>query len=242
MARMVEGNLTAAHTGVQSGEASLASTNQRVGEVQAGLATASQRIADNDAAMAATTRRLDNLETLVTVAVNRIETSDRQIVEHGGQIKALDERLSRNENDLAQASATAREALERAVAAGKLAEGKLVYETQLSDESAPFAFQSATLTDSAKQTLAVFASQLKADNQNVFLEIQGHTDNSGPAEVNHRLALARAESVRNYLHKDCGLPLHRMSVVSYGESRPLADNKTREGRMKNRRVQLVVLK
>ena len=51
----------------------------------------------------------------------------------------------------------------------------------------------------------------------------------------------RAEAVRRYLSREQGLPLHRMSIISYGESEPIADNSTAAGRAHNRRVVLVVL-
>ncbi|MFA5083713.1 MAG: OmpA family protein, partial [Hydrogenophilaceae bacterium] len=217
-----------AQGGTQAGEADLTAVNKRIGEVEGNLA--------------ATGKRLDNMETALAVAINQIENSNKLIAESTSQIKALDDKLAHAESDTARLSGTAKEALDRAEAAGKLAEGKLVYETQLSEEAAPFSLQSTKLSDTARQALTAFADKLKQENQNVFLEIQGYTDNSGSAEANYRLALARAEAVRDFLHDDCSLPLHRMSVISYGETRPLADNKTREGRMKNRRVQLVVLK
>ncbi|NTV96024.1 MAG: OmpA family protein [Thiobacillus sp.] len=240
--KAVESGLNGAQTGQQAGEAALASANKRIDELQAGLDAARQNSTASADANNATGKRLDNLEMTLAVAINKIETADKQLTAQDGQIKSLDERVSRNEKDISLATATAQEALARANAAGKLAEGKLVYETQLTDETAPFTFHSAVLTDETKQILTALANKLKAANENVYVEIQGHTDNSGPADANQRLALARAEAVRDYLHAEGGLPLHRVAVVSYGETRPLADNKTREGRSKNRRVQIVVLK
>ena len=74
-----------------------------------------------------------------------------------------------------------------------------------------------------------------------YLEIEGHTDATGPAPYNARLGLERAENVRRYLHEQHQLPLHKMSVISYGEDQPVASNDDREGRAKNRRVVVRVL-
>ena len=63
----------------------------------------------------------------------------------------------------------------------------------------------------------------------------------GPKEYNEQLGEERAEAVRLYLNREHALPLHRMSVISYGESVPAADNRNRDGRAQNRRVVLVVL-
>ena len=130
--------------------------------------------------------------------------------------------------------------LERAQAAGKLAEGKLLYETVLSDDKVKFGFDSVNLTDEAKAALDAFAAQLKTENKNVYVEIQGHTDNVGGEAYNLKLGEQRASAVKDYLAK-AGIPLFRMETISYGETAPVADNGTREGRNQNRRVVLIVL-
>ena len=87
-----------------------------------------------------------------------------------------------------------------------------------------------------------FAERAKEANLDVFVEIQGHTDSTGSEEYNRKLGLERAEAVRRYLNHGHGFALHRLSVISYGESEPAVDNDTRENRSRNRRVVLVVLK
>lgn len=72
----------------------------------------------------------------------------------------------------------------------------------------------------------------------VKVEIAGHTDSVGTDEYNMGLSLRRAESVRNYL-VDKGVAADRLTVRGYGESQPVADNATDEGRFKNRRVELI---
>lgn len=174
-------------------------------------------------------------------AVNtRVDEVETQVEEAQQGIRGNRQELERQGGEIQQTSKTAREALDRALAAGKLAEGKLLYEVALTDDKVRFAFDEAELGDEAKAILGEFAAQLKADNRNVYVEIQGHTDSIGSDDYNHRLGLERAEAVRRQLNED-GIPLHRMSVISYGESAPVADNGNREGRAQNRRVVLVVL-
>ena len=96
-------------------------------------------------------------------------------------------------------------------------------------------------TSAARASLDRFVVQLRQLPTASYLEIEGHTDASGPAPYNARLGLARAESVRRYLHEQHQLPLHKMSVISYGEDQPVASNDDREGRTKNRRVVVRVL-
>ena len=142
---------------------------------------------------------------------------------------------------LGKLSDTAKEALARAQEAGKLAQGKLIYEVALTDDQVRFGLDSSELSAESKAALDAIAAKLKADNQGVYIEIQGHTDGSGSDDYNLALGARRAESVMRYLSTQAGLPLHRMNSISYGESKPIADNNTRDGRATNRRVVLVVL-
>ncbi len=164
-----------------------------------------------------------------------VEETQETLGKHGEEI----DRLS---TETAEVSKTAQDALERAIAAGKLAEGKILYETVLTDESVRFGFDKSELSREARAALDAFSSDLIARNEGVYIEIQGHTDATGPEQYNLQLGAKRAESVLRYLNAEHGLPLHRMSAISYGESAPVAENATREARAQNRRVALVVLK
>ena len=82
---------------------------------------------------------------------------------------------------------------------------------------------------------------MKQDPKNIFLEIEGHTDNVGDKATNERIGLARAEGVKRYLYEQYQVPLHKINVISYGEDKPIAPNKTKAGRAQNRRVVIKVL-
>ncbi len=154
--------------------------------------------------------------------------------------QTLDGKVSSLHAGMSSLNRTAQEALDRANAAGKLAEGKFMFETVLSGQIA-FELNKSEMTKDGKKALDDLVAKLKADNKNVYLEIQGHTDNSGSDDANLRLAQKRAEIVHRYLAISGGIALHRMAVMAYGEAAPLADNKTRAGRVENRRVTVVVL-
>ncbi len=172
----------------------------------------------------------------------RIDEVAGQLEETQDDMSQLEERTASNERQVAELSKTTQEALDRAIAAGHLAEGKFLYETVLTDDQVRFGVDSSDLSDEAMAALDVFAEQVKAENQDVYIEIQGHTDSTGPEAYNQRLGHARADTVRYYLSHHHGFALHRMSVISYGESEPMLANDTRENRSQNRRVVLVVLK
>ncbi len=155
-----------------------------------------------------------------------------------GKLQATDADLQSQINKL---SDTARDALTRAEEAGKLAKGKFLYEVTLSDNDVQFGFNKYAVSDEAKAALDAFANKVKSENKNVFIEIQGHTDNIGSEKYNLELGYKRAEQAMRYLSMQGGLPLHRMNVISYGEYKPIADNSTKDGRAQNRRVTLVVM-
>jgi len=85
------------------------------------------------------------------------------------------------------------------------------------------------------------AVQVLLQNPSMRVEIQGHTDNIGSDKYNKKISEDRANTVKNYLVSK-GVDPNRLEVVGYGESNPLADNKTAEGRALNRRIEFKVLK
>ncbi len=135
---------------------------------------------------------------------------------------------------------TAKDALDRATAAGKLAEGKFLYSEVLSDDSMKFPVNVAELSPEAQARLDAFVEKLKTDNRNVYVEVQGHTDATGPKDYNYKLGEERAETVRRYLNQH-GVALNRIGTISYGPDAPVAENTDRQGRQANRRVVLIVL-
>lgn len=139
-----------------------------------------------------------------------------------------------------QVEGTARDALDRANAAHKLAEGKFLYQVVLSDDSVKFPTDVHALSPEAQQRLQELADRLKSENKNVYLEIQGHTDATGAHDYNDKLGEARAEAVRRFLNEQ-GVALNRMSTISYGPDAPVASNDTPDGRAQNRRVVIIVL-
>jgi peptidoglycan-associated lipoprotein len=118
---------------------------------------------------------------------------------------------------------------------------RLVYTVTLSEDQGNFKFGKTDLPDQAKSRLDEVISQLKENPNNIFIEIEGHTDNVGSKELNEKLGLERAEAVKRYLYEQHQIPLHKINVISYGEDKPVAPNKTKQGRAQNRRVVVKVL-
>lgn len=102
-----------------------------------------------------------------------------------------------------------------------------------------FAFDKFTLFDESKPELNYVANILKKD-EDIVVEISGHTDSKGADAYNQRLSQNRANTVAKYLI-DQGVAKERLKIVGYGESNPTETNETEEGRSKNRRVEFKIL-
>jgi len=162
-----------------------------------------------------------------------VEASQKRIAEHDEKLATIGQLISQHDNQF--------KAVEGEIGEVKtLIKGNLVMTATLKNDAAKFGFDSATLSPEAKSVLDAFVQKLVAENKGVYIEIQGHTDNTGSDEVNQALGQKRAEAVMMYLYKQYKIPLHRMSVVSLGSSMPIADNATRDGRGQNRRVEILV--
>lgn len=171
----------------------------------------------------------------------RVDNVSKDVEQAQEEIQTLHEKDAEIEKQMAALSDTSRDAMNRAMDAQKLAEGKFLYEVTLSDDKVHFGSNKWKLTEEAKAALDAFAQMLKAQNKNVYVEIQGHTDDIGEEASNEVLGLKRAQAVKEYLNKEHGLPLHRMEVISYGETKPSVLNLDSESRSQNRRVVIVVM-
>jgi OOP family OmpA-OmpF porin len=97
----------------------------------------------------------------------------------------------------------------------------------------------ADIKDQYNNELFIFADIMKK-HPDLKITIEGHTDNVGNAKKNQLLSGKRAESVKNYLVTKFGIDTSRLDAKGYGETRPIEDNNTKEGRQKNRRVEAAV--
>jgi peptidoglycan-associated lipoprotein len=185
---------------------------------------------------------------------DKVDTLSKSVEENQERTKAnetrigeVDQRVAQADQKAAQAGSRANEAYTAAEAVNARADAldkaskRLVYEVVLSEDKGNFKFGKALMPDEAKAELDTLVQQLKAEPKGAFIEIEGHTDSAGTPEGNYRLGLERAENVKRYLYEQHQVPLHRINVISYGEDKPIAPNKTRDGRAQNRRVVIKVL-
>ena len=180
-----------------------------------------------------------------------LEETQERTRKNEGRIGEVDQKAQQAQSAADQANSAAGQARQEATNARNEANTKfetidktskrLVYEVVLSEDSGNFKFGKTLLPDEAKSKLDQMVAQLKQDPKNVFIEIEGHTDNVGDKIINEKIGLERATAVQRYLYEQYQIPLHKMSVISYGEEKPIAPNKTKDGRAQNRRVVIKVL-
>lgn len=170
----------------------------------------------------------------------RLSPMSGQLSDHEARFDRVGGQIAGVEGRLGQIDAKAEKALS---SLGNLRlERRFVLDLR---EGANFAFNATSLTDQAKREIDAFFSDLKGDvaemSSAVFL-VAGHTDSVGSEDYNYELGRKRAESVARYLIAHKKMDPLRVISVSYGKSNPLADNANREGRIKNRRVEILVYK
>ena len=192
--------------------------------------------------------KVDTLSGTVEQTQGRIQQDEAKIGQVDQKAEAAGKSAETAQNTATAAQQAARQAAARAdqvntdlsanIAAGR----KLVYEVTLSEDQGNFKFGKTELPDEAKMRIDAVISQLKGQQgKDVYIEVEGHTDNVGGKDMNYQLGLERAEAVKKYLYSQHQIPLHKINVISYGEEKPVSPNNTRDGRAQNRRVVIRVL-
>ena len=198
--------------------------------------------------------RVKDLNDKVETLSQSVEQTQERTRRNEGAIGDVDEKAQTAQGSADAARQAAGAADARAGAAGLKADAagakaddieraskRLVFTVVLSEDQGQFRFGQTKLPDEAKARLDELMAQIKADPNGSYFEIEGHTDSVGPKSVNEKVGLDRAEAVKRYLFEEHQIPLHKMNVISYGMEKPVASNKTKDGRAQNRRVVIRVL-
>jgi outer membrane protein OmpA-like peptidoglycan-associated protein len=212
--------------------------------------------------------RVSGTEAKNTEQDKQLVDQEKQITDHGQQLDALGTDLSRTKERLTDADAkavaagqAAQKAGERADSAQTAADGAKTYAEQglqradqrstqiertmdamnrfkmLQSETVLFSVNQSTLSKDAKATLDEMAKA--ADGQTRFvIEVQGFTDKTGSPAVNEALSQARAAAVSRYLVNEHKIAVRSITTIGSGYALPVADDKTRDGRKMNRRVEI----
>ena len=192
---------------------------QRVGEVDQKVDTLSRSVEENQQRTRTNEGRIGEVDQKAVAAAQRAQAANQRADEAYGAA------------DKVNARADAIEAASK----------RLVFEVVMSEDKGGFKFGQAKIPEDMQAQIDQLVTQLKANPNGGYIEIEGHTDNVGAKETNYKIGLDRAEAVKRYLYENQQIPLHKINVISYGEDKPIAPNKTRDGRAQNRRVVIKVL-
>lgn len=198
---------------------------------QAVLSAFSGRVDKQDAALAQAREAADDA----------VKTSHDSSTAQQAALSTLTSRVDKQDTALAQA----REAADDAVKISRdsrMVSGKVVDSLTLTEGMVLYSYEQPDLTARGKAALDELIARARPQLPYIFIEIIGYSDDYSLNSQNRRIALDRAESVRRYLFEVGGIPLHRMSTISYGDLKPIASNDSIEGRSRNRRVMIQVLK
>ena len=189
---------------------------QRVGEVNDKVDTLSKSVEENQ-------ERTKSNEAKISDVDQRAQAASQKAYARGDEAYAAADKVNARADAIEKASK------------------RIVYEVVLSEDKGGFKFGQAKMPEDMQGQIDQIVQQLKANPNGGYIEIEGHTDNVGGKLVNYKLGLERAEAVKRYLYENQQIPLHKINVISYGEEKPIAPNKTKAGRAQNRRVVIKVL-
>lgn len=213
-------------------------------------------------------KQIAPVETRVTGTEGKNVEQDKQIATQGGEIQEMDRDLSRTKEKLADVDNKATQAGQAAKAADQKADGaqqaangaqqtatnartfaeqgldrlgrtvdSMNKFTMAKSETVLFQVSKDQLTTDAKQQLDDLAKQAASLDRYV-IEIQGFTDKTGSPQFNETLSERRAEAVARYLAIEYKIPVRNLTMLGEGYATPVADDKTRDGRKQNRRVEV----
>lgn len=188
-----------------------------------------------------TAERIDAVDKRVQDATTAAQTADQKATQAGATAQTAQQTAQGADGK----GDTANQSLEQAGSRLSTIESRIATlgdnYTPSQKESVRFAFNSAILTKDAEVMLDKFAETASGLKGGYTVEIQGFTDSTGAETYNIMLSQRRAETVQRYLLSK-GVPLYRVSLLGLGKEDPVADNKTKQGRDQNRRVEVTLLK
>lgn len=183
------------------------------------------------------TNELDDLTAQNTKAIKDVDARAQQGIQQVNQAAAAaDQKAQAAGQQATQAQQSADNAVHRvdvlSNAVANLDNYRIVSET-----SVHFGFDKDFLTKQAKDELDKLASTVP-NTKGYIITVEGGTDATGPADYNYGLSERRADSVIQYLGSKYNIPAHKIYLIGLGKDKPVQENKTREGRAANRRVDI----
>lgn len=198
---------------------------------QSTLSAFSGRMDKQDAALAKAREAADDA----------VKTSHDSSTAQQAALSTLTGRVDKQDTALAQAREAANDAV-KISRDSRMVSGRIVDSLTLTDDMVLYNYEQPELTPKGRAAMDELIARARPQLPYIFIEIIGYSDDVSLGSQNRRIALERAESIRRYLFEVGGIPLHRMSVISYGALKPVDNDNSLEGRSRNRRVTVQVLK
>jgi outer membrane protein OmpA-like peptidoglycan-associated protein len=214
-------------------KAEMEALTARASEAEATAAAAAVALEEANRAIEEVQRSRTEAEAAVLAARGELDRIEAERVALAASVAALEAQSAELAREKAELSDRLQGALSQVADTQESARGMIV-----SLPDILFDLNEATLKNEAKVVIAKLAGILLILPE-LNLRVEGHTDSTGSADYNQGLSERRAASVRDFLAQQ-GIDWQRMVAVGYGLTRPVADNATREGRAKNRRVEIVI--
>jgi outer membrane protein OmpA-like peptidoglycan-associated protein len=212
-------------------------------EVKTSADALNARIDSTNGELKETRDNVDRVNTRVTAVDGRVTTVDGRVTTVDGRVTALDakttEGMATLKTDVNAVNTKADKTSGDLSNLGQNFKNRNNFKVA-TEKKIPFKFDSATLDPKLTADLDEVAAALMS-NPDSLIVLEGHTDATGDDEYNVRLGERRVDAVRTYLAVEKMVPVYKIHMISFGAARPIADNKSREGREQNRNVSVTVL-
>jgi len=215
-----------------------------VAPIEQRVGAAENKNADQDKQISSQGKEIEDLDRDLSRTKERLTDTDNKAAQAAQAASAADQKAQnaqQSANGARQAAESARTfadqgltRLSQSFNASLDAANKF---RMLKSETVLFGVDKSTLTKEAQDQLDGLAREASVQDRYV-IEVQGFTDKSGPAAYNETLSERRAQAVARYLANEHKIPVRSISMLGSGYSQPVADDKTRDGRKMNRRVEV----
>ena len=181
------------------------------------------KVAAVDSRVSGVDTKVSELDSKTTQGMNTLKTDVQGVDQRAGQARSAADRAANEVNVL-----------------GQRFQNRNMYNVSDDEKSIQFKFDSGKIDQTYMTALDEVAAAV-SQNPDAFVVLEGRTDAVGDKDYNVRLGERRIEAVRRYLAVDKGVPVYKIHEISFGSEKPIAENKTKDGREKNRAVTMSVM-
>jgi outer membrane protein OmpA-like peptidoglycan-associated protein len=210
--------------------------------LSARIDTNSSEIKETRDAVDAVNQRVSGVDQKVNGVDQKVTTVDGRVTTVDGRVTGLDTKTTQGltslKSDVTAVDTKTGQAMNQISSLDEKFQSRNNFGVAM-EHSVPFKFDSAKLDKDSTARLDEIASTLMGD-KNAIVVLEGHTDSTGDRDYNLRLGERRVDAVRQYLAEK-NVPIYKIHQISFGAARPIAENKSREGREKNRAVTVTIM-